>query len=105
MIATLDNYSQSPRKVRLVTELVKGKTATEALKALEFLPKRASAPIAKLIKSALANAKEAGKDTQMLKVKGITVESAGMSKRYMPRAFGRASIIRRKKSRVKLVLA
>jgi large subunit ribosomal protein L22 len=105
MIATLDNYSQSPRKVRLVTELVKGKSVSEALKALEFLPKKASEPIAKLLKSAIANAKEAGKDTEALKVKGITVESAGMAKRYMPRAMGRATIIRRKKSRVKLVLA
>jgi large subunit ribosomal protein L22 len=105
MIATLDNYTQSPRKVRLVTELVKGKTVPEALKALEFLPKRASLPIAKLLKSAIANAKNAGKEVEGLKVKGITVESAGMSKRYMPRAFGRASIIRRKKSRVKLTLA
>lgn len=104
MIATLDNYSQSPRKVRLVTELVKGKTVGEALKALEFLPKRASAPIAKLLKSAIANAKHAGKDVESLKVKGIIVEGAGMMKRYMPRAMGRATIIRRKKSRVKLTL-
>jgi large subunit ribosomal protein L22 len=105
MIATLDNYSQSPRKVRLVTELVKGKSVSEALKALQFLPKKASEPILKLIKSAVANAKNAGKEIDSLRVMGIVVEGAGMSKRYMPRAFGRASIIRRKKSRVKLTLA
>lgn len=105
MIATLDNYNQSPRKVRLVTELVKGKSVAEAVKALTFLPKRASSPIKKLIESAVANAKEAGKEVEGLKVKSITVESAGMNKRYMPRAFGRASIIRHKKSRVKLTLA
>jgi len=105
MHATLDNYSQSPRKVRLVADLVKGKTVTKALEALHFLPKRASEPVAKLIKSAVANAKAKGEKVEDLKVKSITVESAGMLKRYMPRAFGRASIIRRKKSRVKLTLS
>ena len=105
MIATLDGYNQSPRKVRLVAELVKGKSVAEALKALQFLPKKASDPIAKLLKSAVANAKEKGEETESLKVKGIVVESAGMMKRYMPRAFGRASVIRRKKSRVSVTLA
>jgi large subunit ribosomal protein L22 len=105
MIATLDNYNQSPRKVRLVAELVKGKSVPDALKALEFLPKRASMPIAKLLKSALANAKDKGEETEGLKVKGIVVEGAGMNKRYMPRAMGRATIIRHKKSRVKVTLA
>lgn len=105
MQAELGNYSQSPRKVRLVANLVKGKTVTQALDALSFLPKRAAAPIATLLKSAVANAKQKGEKTEDLKVKSITVESAGMLKRYMPRAFGRASIIRRKKSRVKLTLS
>ena len=104
MKATLDNYNQSPRKVRLVTELVKGKPVAEALAALEFLPKRASLPIKKLIQSAVANAKDRGDKTEDLKVKTITVESAGMLKRFMPRAMGRATPIRHKKSRVKLTL-
>ncbi|MFZ1075555.1 MAG: 50S ribosomal protein L22 [Minisyncoccia bacterium] len=103
--ASLETYNQTPRKVRLVTDLVKGKTVTSALAALEFLPKRAAEPIAKLIKSAAANAKNDGKDVEGLKVQSIVVESAGMMKRYMPRAFGRASAIRRKKSRVKVTLA
>ena len=55
--ASLETYNQTPRKVRLVTDLVKGKTVTSALAALEFLPKRAAEPIAKLIKSAVATAK------------------------------------------------
>ena len=106
MKAVLDNYNQSPRKVALVTNLVKGKSVSDALAALQFLPKRASLPIAKLIKSAAANAKAKGeKEPNALKVKGITVESAGMAKRYMPRAFGRATPIRRKKSRIIVTLA
>lgn len=103
--ASLETYNQTPRKVRLVTDLVKGKTVTSALAALEFLPKRAAEPIAKLIKSAVANAKNEGQEVEALKVQSIVVESAGMTKRYMPRAFGRASAIRRKKSRVKVTLA
>lgn len=100
--ATLKSYNQSPRKVRLVADLVKGKKVPAALAALEFLPKRASQPIAKLIKSAVANAKVS---PETLTVKNMTVESAGMLKRYMPRARGSASIIRRKLSRVKVELA
>ncbi len=104
MRATLDSHNQSPRKVRLVAELVKGKKVPAALAALAFLPKRASEPVAKLIKSAAANAKNKGENPDELTVQSITVESAGMLKRYMPRAFGRASLIRRKKSRVKVTL-
>lgn len=104
-IATLENYNQTPRKVRLVADLVAGKPVEEALAALEFLPKRASEPVAKLIKSAVANARQKGEAPEALIVSSITVESAGMLKRYMPRAFGRASLIRRRKSRVKVIVA
>ena len=103
--AHLKSYNQTPRKVRLVTDLVKGKKVSDALVALEFLPRRAAEPIAKLIKSAVANAKGQGEDVEKLKVQSITVESAGMLKKYMPRAFGRASAIRRRKSQVKVTLA
>ena len=102
--ATLESHNQSPRKVRLVTDLVKGKKVDEALAALAFLPRRASEPVAKLIKSAAANAKNAGQDPAELKVKDIIVENAGMLKKYMPRAFGRASLIRRRKSRMIVTL-
>lgn len=103
--ASLKSYNQSPRKVRLVTDLVKGKKIPAALTALEFLPRRASEPVAKVIKSAAANAKAEGKNPDELVVKNIVVESAGMMKKYMPRAFGRAAPIRRRKSRVVVTLA
>ncbi len=103
--ATLKTHNQTPRKVRLVTDLIKGKKIPAALAALESLPKRASEPISKLIRSAAASAKIEGKNPDGLKVQSIIVESAGMTKRYMPRAFGRASAIRRRKSRIKVVLA
>lgn len=104
MKATLANHNQSPRKTRLVTDLVKGKTVPEALAALAFLPKRAALPVKKLIESAIANAKAAGADAQKLRVKSITVDSAGMTVRYMPRAMGRATPIRRRRSRIRVLL-
>lgn len=103
--ATLKSHNQTPRKVRLVAELVKGKNVPAALAALQFLPKRASEPVAKLIKSAVANARERGESVDELTVQSIIVESAGMLKKYMPRAFGRASMIRRRKSRLIVKLA
>jgi len=103
--ATLKSHNQSPRKVRLVTDLVKGKKVPAALIALEFLPRRAAEPVAKLIRSAAASAKERGENVDELVVQSITAETAGMLKKYMPRAFGRASLIRRRKSCVKVTLA
>ena len=93
--AELATYNQSPRKVRLVTDMVKGKKVEEALNALSFLPKRASLPIAKLIKSAVANAKANGEDEKALRIADIRVDSAGMLVRFMPRAMGRAAPIRK----------
>ena len=103
--AELKTYNQSPRKVRLVTDMVKGKKVTDALNALSFLPKRAALPIEKLIKSALANAKSAGQETDSLTIKDIRVDSAGMLVRFMPRAMGRAAPIRKRRSRVIVELA
>lgn len=105
MKASLKSHNQPPRKVRLVTELVKGKTVPQAIAALTFLPKRAAEPIKKLILSAVANAKAKGEDVEKLKVKNITVDSAGMLVKYMPRAMGRATPIRRRKSRVHVELS
>ena len=103
--ATLKSHNQTPRKVRLVTDLVKGKNVNDAISTLQFLPKRAAESISKLIKSAAANAKMRGEDIENLAVQSIIVESAGMTKRFMPRAFGRASAIRKRKSRVIVTLA
>lgn len=102
--AILKSYNQSPRKVRLVGDLMKGKKVKAAIDALQFLPKRAAAPMKKLIESAVANAKALGENPDNLKVQSVVVESAGMIKRYMPRAFGRASAIRHRKSRVIVTL-
>jgi len=103
--AELVGYTQAPRKVRLVTDLVKGKRLPEAFAALTFLPKRAALPIKKLLESAAANAAAKGDDIAQLRVKNITVDNGGYMVRYMPRAMGRATPIRRRRSLVRVTLA
>ena len=103
--AELSTYNQSPRKVRLVTELVKGKKVADAIAALSFLPKRAALPIKKLIESAIANAIAKGADKDALRVANIQVNSAGMIVRFMPRAMGRAAPIRKRRSNVIVTLS
>jgi large subunit ribosomal protein L22 len=104
MQAHLTSHNQPPRKVRLVTELVKGKRVADAISALSFLPKRAAYPIKKLIESAIANATNKGEDAATLRVKNITVDSAGMTVKFMPRAMGRAAPVRRRKSQISVFL-
>ncbi len=105
MKALLSNYNQSPRKVRLVTDLIKGKQVTVALKQLDFLQKRAAKPIAKLVRSAIANATYKGAKEEDLCIKNITVDSASMLRRYRARAFGRGATIRHRKSHVNVLLS
>ena len=104
MKARLSNYRQSPRKTRLVTDLIKGKTVTEALTTLKFLEKRAANPIAKLIASAIANAEKQGENGTNLVVKSITVDKGLVRTKSMPRAFGRATPIRRRMSHIVVTL-
>ncbi len=102
--AELSTYNQSPRKVRLVSDMVKGKKVADAVAALSFLPKRAALPIKKLIESAVANGVAKGEDKDALRVANIQVNSAGMIVRFMPRAMGRAAPIRRRRSNVIVTL-
>jgi large subunit ribosomal protein L22 len=102
--AQLSNYRQSPRKVRLVADLVRGKSAAEALQALAFLPKRASEPLQKLLRSAMANARQKGLSEKKLVISRIEVGGGIVFKRFMPRARGKASPIRKKTSHITLHL-
>lgn len=104
MKATLKNYRQSPRKVRLVTDMVKGKSLEEALTLLKFKVKRAADPIHKLIRSAAANAEKNGEDLNTLIIKNITVDEGVTLNRIMPRAQGRATPIRKRSSHVTVTL-
>jgi large subunit ribosomal protein L22 len=95
----------SPRKARMVTDLIKGKGVEEALNILGFTKKAPAQIIAKLLKSAVADAdqmKNLNVDT--LFIKQITVDQGPTMKRYRPRAMGRATMIRRRMSHITVVL-
>lgn len=106
--AHLRNIRMSPRKLSMVAALIRGKPVEAALNILKFTPRAASGPVAKLIKSAVANATDLSKgqvDVDTLYVKTISVDQAATQRRYMPRAMGRATRINKKSSHVHVVLA
>lgn len=104
--ASLNNYHQSPRKVRLVADLVRGKKVERALTSLQFLTKNAADPIRSVIEMAVSNAKNnSGVNKDRLFVKEISVDSGVTMKRFRPRARGSAYPIRKKSSRISVVLA
>lgn len=104
MKATLSNYRQSPRKVRLLADLVRGKKVQEALGVLTFVNKRAAEPFVKLIKSANANALQQGAKPEKLFIKHVVVDKGVVFKRFMPRARGSASPINRRNSHISIEL-
>lgn len=104
-IATLSSYRQSPRKVRLVADLVKGKLVTIALLELHHRAKRAAPVFEKLIRSAIANAKVLGMNEKALVVKDIRVDKGSVLKRSMPRAHGRAFPIHKHTSHIFISLS
>lgn len=104
MKASLTNYRQSPRKVRLVANAVKGKDITTADVVLSYMPKRAAEPIQKLIKSAAANAEVLGVNPESLVVKNIEVNKGIVLKRIRPRAMGVAKRINKRTSHVEVTL-
>jgi len=105
MRAFLKNYRQSPRKVRLVANLVKGKKVSEAIAELDFLAKRAGFPIKKLLLSAVANATNLGISKDNLFIKELRVDKGIVMKRMMPAAMGTGHRINKRTSHITLVLA
>lgn len=105
MKAFLKNYRQSPRKVRLVAELVKGKAVAQAVAMLEVLPKRAGFTVKKLLLSAVANAKGQGIEKDNLIIKELRVDKGIVMKRMMPAAMGTAHRINKRTSHITLILA
>lgn len=102
--ANLNNYRQSPRKVRVVADAIRGKSIAEAKAKLSFIIKRASNPLNKLLNSAIANAKDLGASPELLFVKSITVNQGKILYRSMPVAHGSANPIRKRVSRVAITL-
>jgi len=101
--------SVSPRKARLVVDLIRGLNAKKALEILTFTHKRAAKDIIKLVKSAIANYQslegQGDIHPEELCIKEIYVDSAGMLKRMHPVAKGMSHRIRKRKSRITLIVS
>ena len=104
MKATLKNYRQSPRKVGLVASLIRGKSVPAARAALLYLSKKSSPAIAKLLDSAVANARSTGNTPENLFVKTITVNKGTVMRRARPFARGRAGSVHKTMSIISLEL-
>jgi len=100
--ASLSFLRIAPRKVRLVADQVRGMPVGDALAVLKFRPHAAAKPLAKLLRSAVANAENKGGrvDVDALVVKTLTVDQGPKMRRFMPRAQGRAYRVEKKTSHV-----
>lgn len=104
MKATLSNYRQSPRKVRLIANLIRGKSVTRARGLLAFADKKSAPAVLKLIESAVSNARVQGAQDGNLFVKDVQVNMGISMKRFMPMARGQAHRFRHRRSTVVLML-
>ncbi len=95
----------SPRKVRLVIDLIRGMHVDKALTQLRFVNKLAVEPVSKLLNSAIANATNNFQlDANTLYIKSITADGGPTLHRSTPRAFGRATPIRKRTAHISIVL-
>jgi len=103
--ATLRYVRVSPRKARRVVDLIRGRHVEEARRILRFSPLGASRDVAKLLDSAVANAERTpGVVTQNLVVERAWVDEGPTLKRWRPRAYGRATRIRKRTSHITVVV-
>lgn len=104
--AVMKSVRVSPRKVRLVIDLIRGKNVGQALGILDNTTKRSSPIVKTLLKSAIANAEQHNEDLDVdaLKVKTAFVDSGPTLKRWRPRAMGRGAPIRKRTSRITLMV-
>ena len=107
--ASLRYLRITPRKVRVVADLIRGKKVGAALAQLAYVEKRAAEPLAKLLRSAVANAEQASKDKSLdvdtLRVKELMVDQGPSLRRFMPRAMGRAFKVLKKTSHISLTIS
>ena len=103
--ATIKHLRISPRKARLVIDLIRGQQVEPALQMLQFSPKKGARYAKQLLESAVSNAREQARaDVDKLWVTAGWVDSGRTMKRYMPAAHGRATPIRKRSSHITIVL-
>jgi len=96
----------SPRKIRLLVDMVRGKKVDEALNILKFAPSPLARVVAKVVKSAAANAENNFQMTPAdLRIVNIVADEARSMKRYRPRARGRTSPILKRSSHITVIVA
>ena len=103
--ALLRSFRESPRRVRMVAQMIRGKKVEEALAVLRFQPRKAARMLTKVLNSAVANA-EANEDADADKliVTRVDVDGGPVQKRWMQRSMGRANRMTRRTSHVKVVV-
>ena len=107
-VAKLTNVPTSPRKMRVVADLIRGERVVKALSILKFEPKVGAAKLEKLLLSAISNWQLANEDAKIeeadLYIKTIAVDSGRMLKRLRPAPQGRAHRIRKRSNHVTMVI-
>jgi large subunit ribosomal protein L22 len=105
-IAKLNNYPTSPRKMRLLVDLIRGMKVEKALATLEHNPKHPAVPLRKLVVSAISNWKQKneGGDEATLFVKTIMVDGARVIKRMRPAPQGRGYRVRKRSNHVTVIV-
>ena len=101
----LSNLRQATRKVRLVTDLIRGQETKQALAQLAVLPKRAALPVAKLMKSGVAAAKQQGLADDQLWVREIRTDQGPALKRRLINSRGRSSLMKKFTTHITLTLS
>lgn len=103
--AFLKGFRESPRRVRMVAEMIRGKRVGDALSILRFQQRKAAKMLVKVLNSAIANASENDHaDEDSLVVKKVDVDGGPVQKRWMPRSMGRANRMLRRTSHVTVVV-
>lgn len=97
----------TPRKARRVVDLIRGKGASDAMIVLRYMPYRGARFVAKVLKSAMANAeqKNANLDIDKLKIKTALVDQGPITKRMDTRAMGRSNVIKKRTCHITIVVA
>lgn len=96
----------SPRKARMVVDLIRGKKLEEALAILRYTPNKATEAVTKVVKSAAANAEHNNDmDKDEIYISQVFVDQGPTLKRMMPRAMGRADIMKRRTSHITVVVS
>lgn len=107
-VSKLKNVPTSPRKMRMVADLIRGKKVNQALNLLKYEPKEGAARLEKLLLSAISNWQNANEDTRLedadLFIKSITVDGGKILKRFRPAPQGRAHRIRKRSNHVTLIV-